>query len=54
LRETVLREAEQPRRKLFEPAGRVFAAAAQQALEPSQGGFDPAKLFRGSFINSPA
>jgi hypothetical protein len=29
-------EAQRPRRKLFEPAGRVFAAAAKQDLEWSE------------------
>jgi hypothetical protein len=46
---TVLREAERPRRKLFEPEGRVFAAAAKRALETSKSGFEPAKSFPGTF-----
>jgi hypothetical protein len=34
---------------LFEPVGRVFAAAAKRALETSKSGFEPAKSFPGTF-----
>jgi hypothetical protein len=50
---TVLREAERPQRKLFEPGGRVVAAAVQQALEPSESAFEPAKSFLGAGRYSP-
>jgi hypothetical protein len=38
---TALGEAERSQRKLSEPAGRVFASAAQRALERSKNVYSP-------------
>jgi hypothetical protein len=37
---------------MFEPEGRVYGGAVKRALETSQSGFEPAKLFRDPLSNS--